>query len=1406
MSIIRQYEESNRPGWQPDPSLMPTPQVIDTEEQAEPEVSVDEAVLEDDSVSLPENIPAPQTAEQFPGPVESVGYTPENLGVAVPSVQQPVQSNLPSMQIPQVDRSMRIPFENIEFELDSNIWQGTDIPEPTMPNANNTEALLEALRTGQMASQLMQPFNAPQPGVYDRNPFLEAIANLTGMRDVYERYYRQGVGQAGGVSGILYGLGLPLNTTLGLATDLGRIGSGIVAGIGRARDSFERELGRASTISDFGKRLFGEYIRGYEQQIIDTDTGAPGTAFQQAIFGRQFSFSDERVNEKGDFNPFGLLPEFGTYKRAPDLKDTPTSKAVRDNVLLDSITSVIGVPVQSVLGPLSGGNIKLPKFRDWLADRVKQAELDPNNYYKAVIGLGLDAMTESITTAAFTTGIIKNATKKSMQSGASSALAPAIKLPFSWNPSGVNPRVYPRQRRLPEVPLVEGEFVGTRYRPTPPAGAPLPYSNRRLPEGGIIDAEIVQNRLPGQSPAGLLPPARNGDPVGFSPSGIVPPSVPDSVDILVPPTPPRLTVPDVPTISLDDGLTMQVGDTTLDILENPGTSRLEDMSLEELFDEADRIGRPEGTGALDDYIDNPETIEIGLIGDRGLDEAIDSAFRQEELTGSQQLQNWVDSLQGIQSRSYTLEDLNDFDLNTIRQYAEFESEYRRPVTFEQLLDEVLEDPSLMREILLDYNSREAASRMPGYTPQQYTDSLSGRLSIETNSVAARAARLAEDLDDISFNDTDLRLAEQLSVPERLRPIIELTQEIRDRMNYEVVGLERSTFYGTESFTVKPVTRRLNDIVSWFKQFIADSRSDGVSLILNRESVPPVSRNRIGRVLERYGWDANWEFGYARFDNVNIRGVQETAAEILNPRLRADRQRWRKNYYIQRIANTLDRPVSQYSQLRLNQLYDIVNAINESAIADRARNLDDSFTTRRIEELNKYVLLRSSIEEFFNTAYSDLPAYVRSALVKNPDLTFDMVSRDYPRFYQIFQELEVYDFPAAQRLLVELTTPDVIRYNTAFDEITISLPSYQRGASTDQVYRYRLQEQINATTELETALTSLNELQAARTALELDISVTPQVSRTRVDPLNPVFYFGTRADNFGRGSVLAQSQQVAQDIARGVSTASEQLSGVPRLVEYRNDSLLVLPEAESVTLRQQLAELEQSLDPESFAVVKDEILATLGNDYDITADGMVLNPDVFQPGSVTDIPDVADGVQLRTAEFNANPSQETAANLQAQLADQIDELLEQGYEGLDQSLTRYFDAQDELTAHVENSREALLNNPNDFPVRETDETYRVDVESYIENDPRLQEWLDVTPPSPAYYRVWNEYADEIFEALRSDNPDRIIDTAVNYRQSHTGMWQEAAELYEKIVEVYTELKQRQGEWVPDDLFPILEDIC
>lgn len=1401
MSIIRQYEESNRPGWQPDPNLMPDPAPIAVpkqQEEPEPEEEippVDESVL----AEQPDIVGSP---EQYPVPQMQTGETPENLGIVVPSVQQPVQSNLPNTQMPQTDLSPRIPFERIEFDLDPDIWQGTDIPEPTMPNANNTEVLLEALRTGQMASQLMQPFNAPQPGVYDRNPFLEVIANLTGMRDVYERYYRQGVGQAGGVSGILYGLGLPLNVGLGVATDLGRIGSGVAAGIGRARESFEREMRRSNSMTDFGKRLFGEYVRGYEQQIINTDTGTPGTATQQALFGRQFSFSDERVNERGDFNPFGLLPEFGSYKRATDLKDTEFSKSVRDNVLLDSITSVIGTPVQGLLGPLSGGNIKIPKFRDWLADRVKQAELDPNNYYRAVVGFGLDAITESLMQGLSGTvqKIVDKRAAARAAAGQTSTLAPTVQLPFSWTPSGTTQRVYPRQRRLPdnvEVPL-EAEVLGSRWaRP-----------RRQLPGS--------PNLLPGAEPRGLLPPGPDA-PFAPSPEGLRTPLVPQSVEALVPPAPPRQLVPDVPTIREDGGVRMQVGDTTLEILQNPEGRRVTswdmtefdsevlDLHIQRLIEDnqeyltADFPGQtPDGIERLYDrlyreyynrIISNPDELSR-VVNDSELRQSVSNSYLENAA-----LENILDdaiaaSDEQIAQAEQILSDAERNRLNVDNSDSELSLTN---------LDGIFE-PSRPGDI----TANRAAELARGF--DEGLDALVDNYFQDNPLPDIFNEETLQSLDDIEFDNT-MNRSSTLS-PEQAwrRGALEAHTEIQQRFGKSIVNMTKDSSYGPRAFNVQFVSNKPSEIINWFKQLIADPRVDGISLILRQDDIPSYMRNRVGRVLERNGWDANWEFGYARFDNVNIREIQDTAAKVLNPRMRADRLKWRKNYYIQRIANALDRPISDFSQVRLNALYDIVNYINTRSLADRTLA---SYQNSSLNSARRGALIRSNLESIINENYPELPTQYKTAILRSHNLAFNM--GNYMMGVESFlenvaDELGFTTNPQVVRLIEEMRTPNVIEINSAFDELTLSLPSNQRGASTDQVYRYRLQEFVNASTELEDSLVRLNELQAARVALEPDISVTPQMSRTRVDPLNPVFYFGTRADNFGRGSVLAQSIETAQDIARSVTTASEQVAGGPRLVEYRNDSLLVLPEAESMTLRRQLEEFEQTLDPESFAVVKDEILATLGQDYDITADGVVLNPNVFQPGAVTDIADVTDGVQLRTAEFNANPSQETAANLQAQLIDQLDERLEQGYAGLDESISRYFDSADALMERSETLRDATLNNPNDFPVRQTDEAYRAEVERYIAEDPRLQEWLEVTPPSPTYYRVWNQYADEIFEAVRLDDPDRIIDTAVNYRQLHTGMRQEAAELYEKVVEVYTELKQRQGEWVPDDFFPILEDIC
>jgi exonuclease VII small subunit len=200
--------------------------------------------------------------------------------------------------------------------------------------------------------------------------------------------------------------------------------------------------------------------------------------------------------------------------------------------------------------------------------------------------------------------------------------------------------------------------------------------------------------------------------------------------------------------------------------------------------------------------------------------------------------------------------------------------------------------------------------------------------------------------------------------------------------------------------------------------------------------------------------------------------------------------------------------------------------------------------------------------------------------------------------------------------------------------------------------------------------------------------------------------------------------------------------------------------------------------------------------------VVINPNKFSIVSAEEIEDVTSGLDLRAAGFIDDPSELSALNLQAQMLDEISERLEEGYKELDRSITRAEDAEDLLRA----SAETYADNYNEL-TKQSPQSYEKDFTDLLVNeDERLFKHYDVIPPSPTYYSIWNDYLDEIFQAIRYDDPDSILDTAISWRNSHREMWEEAAQVYESAVEVYRDLKELHGEWVPDDFFPTLDEVC
>lgn len=475
MGIIREYQEDNSLDPVPEVPVIRAPSIQFTEQPpaAEPEAVLDTPAPQSE---MPVSAPMMQEIADLEQPIpesESVlprVEIPELAPVDIPVQAPAAGSTPPAMQTPQLDRSPRIPFQNITVDIDRSGWERIDIPRATMPNPEPAPIAEDFLRGN--LPQLLQPANNPGE-VYAGNPVLDFLTNIFGGKDLYERYYKRGIGQTGAASGLLYGLTLPWNVVNGVAADLGRIGSGIVAGReSLSRDWMKKAASESTSVGEFAQKILNQYSKSYWNQINATATNG-GTYTQQALLGRQFSFADERVNEQKDFNPFGLLPEYGSYTRAPNLKETELSKRVRNTEWLNQATAVLGVPVEAAFQAISGNkNIKIPKFSDWLADRLKQAQRDPNNYYRSIAGFALDAiggasiedLPRYVTKGL--TGASKTAAKTTVKS-----TTPTVHLPFS---KSIEIEPAPSRPALPASPAK----TPNPQLPEPPVPPPMVSAQR----------------------------------------------------------------------------------------------------------------------------------------------------------------------------------------------------------------------------------------------------------------------------------------------------------------------------------------------------------------------------------------------------------------------------------------------------------------------------------------------------------------------------------------------------------------------------------------------------------------------------------------------------------------------------------------------------------------------------------------------------------------------------------------------------------------------------------------------------------------------------------------------------------------------------------------------------------------
>jgi predicted transcriptional regulator len=403
----------------------------------------------------------------------------------------------------------------------------------------------------------------------------------------------------------------------------------------------------------------------------------------------------------------------------------------------------------------------------------------------------------------------------------------------------------------------------------------------------------------------------------------------------------------------------------------------------------------------------------------------------------------------------------------------------------------------------------------------------------------------------------------------------------------------------------------------------------------------------------------------------------------------------------------------------------------------------------------------------------------------------------------------FNLPETAQLLYELKTPNVMLDMAAYNEIYRSLPKDLRPAPGNPIGAVRMQEFLNANTQLETALRDLNELQDTYNQLKAEITEATGKSASRQVLDETVteasLSKGTRADepSIQVGDRLTNEDEVAQAQARNVTQLTEQEASSPKVLRTLGQDLRVLDAATSRQVKLALQDMEMMLPPDEFELQKSAMFEDLALEgYDVTSDGVVINPNKFSIVSAEEIEDVTSGLDLRAAGFIDDPSELSALNLQAQMLDEISERLEEGYKELDRSITRAEDAEDLLRA----SAETYADNYNEL-TKQSPQSYEKDFTDLLVNeDERLFKHYDVIPPSPTYYSIWNDYLDEIFQAIRYDDPDSILDTAISWRNSHREMWEEAAQVYESAVEVYRDLKELHGEWVPDDFFPTLDEVC
>ena len=92
------------------------------------------------------------------------------------------------------------------------------------------------------------------------------------------------------------------------------------------------------------------------------------------------------------------------------------------------------------------------------------------------------------------------------------------------------------------------------------------------------------------------------------------------------------------------------------------------------------------------------------------------------------------------------------------------------------------------------------------------------------------------------------------------------------------------------------------------------------------------------------------------------------------------------------------------------------------------------------------------------------------------------------------------------------------------------------------------------------------------------------------------------------------------------------------------------------------------------------------------------------------------------------------------------------------------------------------------------------------DARITVHRQVPTPSRIYATRWERMLDKIDDALYENDPDTFIEEVIRFRNLNNEMFDELNEVYEDYASMFIELNRRQGQWLPSDLFPLLNEIC